>query len=709
MYNFELLAPAGSFDILKAVEAAGADAVYVGGNVFGARAYANNFTQEELLEAIDYLHLRGKRLFLTVNTLMKNQEIENQLYDFLLPLYNHGLDAVIVQDLGAVMFIHNAFPDMEIHTSTQMTVTGVDGARFLMQYGVTRVVMAREMSLKEMQLIHDETGIELEAFVHGALCYCYSGQCLFSSMLGGRSGNRGRCAQPCRLMYSVLDQCKKILKKDTYILSLKDLCGIEDLPNLASAGVYSLKIEGRMKQADYAAGVVSMYRKYIDYMNSEPSEFVVSKDDKKLLLDLGNRCGFTNDYFYKQNDASMVTYVKPSYEKRETSILDQLRYNKIRINGELTLMLDQETEFEVEINGVKVKMCGQPPMLATNRPLLATDVEERMRKTGDTPFEFDKLTIHMDDNIFIPNGQLNQLRRDALEELLSQYMLTYRRNNANVQIFCDKKPKVTDKLNSALVSTREQLQVVINSAGIDLIYLDSFLYQKSNYISLLKKDIKDIHDTGKKAGLALPNIFRDRTLLFYKNMVNELMECEIDCFLARNYEQLYWLRTEFPNVNIVADHNLYAYNDYANQTLLEHGVDITTIPLELNKQEILNRNNFQSEMIVYGYYPLMVSAGCVHKNSIGCDHKPTITYIRDRYNIDFPIRNCCEDCYNIIYNSLPTLLIGKMDEVAKSGIRRFRLQFTLENAKETKEILKLFEAKSEVQGFTNGHYKRGVE
>ena len=261
MKKFELLAPAGSYEILKAVEAAGADAVYVGGTAFGARAYANNFTEDELIEAISYMHIRGKRLYLTVNTLMKNQEIENELYEFLAPLYENGLDGVIVQDLGAVYFIHESFPDMEIHTSTQMTITGVEGVQYLKRFGVTRVVMARELSLSEMKKIHQETGMELEAFVHGALCYCYSGQCLFSSMLGGRSGNRGRCAQPCRQMYSVLDQKKNVLKKDSYILSLKDICGIEDLPNLMEARVFSLKIEGRMKQAEYAAGTVSLYRK----------------------------------------------------------------------------------------------------------------------------------------------------------------------------------------------------------------------------------------------------------------------------------------------------------------------------------------------------------------------------------------------------------------------------------------------------------------
>ena len=256
------------------------------------RLLRNNFTEEELLEAIDYVHLRGRKLFLTVNTLFKNQEIKEALYDYLKPYYERGLDAVIVQDFGAIAFIREHFPDLPIHTSTQMTITGVEGAKLLKTLGAERVVLARELSIAEMKKIREEADVELEAFIHGALCYSFSGQCLFSSVLGGRSGNRGRCAQPCRLPYAVLDEQKKEYKKESYVLSLKDLCGIEYLQQLREAGVYSLKIEGRMKQASYAAGVVSFYRKYIDL------EKQVSKEDMKHLYELGNRylCAFDIRY-----------------------------------------------------------------------------------------------------------------------------------------------------------------------------------------------------------------------------------------------------------------------------------------------------------------------------------------------------------------------------------------------------------------------------
>lgn len=320
--TFELLAPAGSLAIFKAVVAAGADAVYVGGSKFGARAYADNFSDEELLEALDYAHLYGRRVYLTVNTLLKNSEIE-QVCAYLQPFYEHGLDAVLVQDFGVLTAIHERFPDLAIHTSTQMTVTGVEAARLFSGYGVTRMVMARELSLNEMKRIREETGMELEAFVHGALCYCYSGQCLFSSMLGGRSGNRGRCAQPCRLPYAVMDEKHREYKKDAYVLSLKDMCGIKDLRGLADAGVYSLKIEGRMKQIPYAAGVVSYYRKYIDLFLSG-QETQVSEGDYRAVLALGNRCGFTDGYYHRHNGSDMVTFTKPNYEKTNEALQQQI-------------------------------------------------------------------------------------------------------------------------------------------------------------------------------------------------------------------------------------------------------------------------------------------------------------------------------------------------------------------------------------------------
>ena len=318
----EILAPAGSMECLKAAIAAGADAVYTGGALFGARAYAHNLTEEELLEAIDYVHLHGRRLYLTVNTLIKDREMEKQMYDYLLPYYRQGLDAVIVQDIGLFRFIRKHFPDLPIHASTQMTLTGVDGAKFLEKEGAQRIVTSRELSMAEVKKIADETELEIESFVHGALCYCYSGQCLFSSFIGGRSGNRGQCAQPCRLLYRTPEA-----KRPQYLLSLKDICTLELIPEMIESGIYSFKIEGRMKKPEYAAAVAFQYRKYADlylkYYEECPAEedpaayamkkYRVREEDRQMLLDLYNRGGFHTGYYHTQNGREMISLNRPNH------------------------------------------------------------------------------------------------------------------------------------------------------------------------------------------------------------------------------------------------------------------------------------------------------------------------------------------------------------------------------------------------------------
>lgn len=296
----EILAPAGSYEVFLAVMNAGADAVYLAGNMFGARAYAGNLNNEELIKAIEYCKFHNKKMYLTVNTLLKNNEINNELYDYLLPLYNSGLDGVIVQDYGVMKFIHESFPDMEIHASTQMTITDSGYADFLRKYNVTRIVPARELGLEEIRDIHDRTGMEIECFVHGALCYCYSGLCLMSSFIGGRSGNRGRCAQTCRLDFNYNG-------RESKILSLKDLCTLDILPEIIEAGVFSLKIEGRMKSAEYAAGVTSIYRKYVDmYLNKGKETYKVDKKDRNRLLMLFDRGGQTDGYYMRHNGREMI-------------------------------------------------------------------------------------------------------------------------------------------------------------------------------------------------------------------------------------------------------------------------------------------------------------------------------------------------------------------------------------------------------------------
>lgn len=704
--DFELLAPAGNLEIFKGVIESGADAVYVGGSMFGARAYANNFTEEELLEAIDFAHLRGVKVYLTVNTLIKNSEF-SKLYDYLLPYYKRGLDAVIVQDIGVVKAIHEYFPSMEIHTSTQMTVTGADGVRFLSQFGVTRVVMAREVSLAEMKRIHEETGMELEAFVHGALCYSYSGQCLFSSILGGRSGNRGRCAQPCRLPYTVEG------RKDEYILSLKDMCGIKALDKLHDAGVYSLKIEGRMKQLEYACGVVKYYRSYIDSMNP------VADADYDRIKALGNRCGFTDRYYFDHNGSDMVTYVKPNFVSNAAEPSPEKR--KLSIEGELVLREGEPGSLTVKRGDVTYKASIEPVSAALKAPLDKKAAIDRINKTGDTDFEFSHIKAQIGENVFVPNGALNKLRRDAISGLCDKLLKKYYRDDAryaDISSMCElpehvvksdaahEDGAVNAKNYTTICScmTRTQLDTLISYDCFDVFYLDFDMYDRKTLIQQFADDVKSLTKRNKKVYLMLPTIFRADSSDYFVSIAKELDNVSFEGVVVKNYEELYLTENLFTGKKVILDHNMYTFNDVSKSAFFEHGVSGDTVPLELNSREIMHRNNIGSQMIVYGYYPLMTTANCVHKNTKGCDKKQKLIYLKDRYNKSFAVCNNCKECYNTIYNSLPTMLTKNISKLKEAGIRSFRYSFTIETPKQIKAVMD-----DKVAEYTNGHYKRGVE
>lgn len=750
MKELELLAPAGSLKTLKAVIHAGADAVYLGGSMFGARAYANNFNKEELLEAIRFGHIHGRKIILAVNTLLKEYEL-GQLYDYLHPYYEAGLDAVIVQDMGVMEFIKTHFPNLPIHTSTQMTITNVEGARLLKEQGVERVVTAREMSLEEIQRIHDEVGVELESFIHGALCYCYSGQCLFSSIIGGRSGNRGRCAQPCRLSYEVLQGEKSLTGHHaTPILSLKDMCTLPFLYELADHGVYSFKIEGRMKTPEYAAGVVSIYRKYMDsYLDG--SRIPVEKKDIRALLELGNRGGFTNGYYYHHNDSDMLSGESASHNKSEGVLQDNIRREyvdtelKEKIKGKLILNKECPAKIEVQYGKIKVSYQGDMVLVAQNRPLTKEVVTEKITKTGNTPFVFENLEVTMDDDIFMPVNQLNQLRRGALEALEEALLKPYERtlpelvetssaetdrqttgNAIKEKQISRQSLSQTSGQQSAdsstevrvLIEDAEQLPAVLKADFVDTVYLDCMLYTRENLICKLSEDIDRVHASGKKAFYVFPFIFRQQTSLFYEKIMPELKKLPLDGIMVRSLDEIAFVK-EWGNENwqMVSDSNLYTYSNEAAEYFYRLGMIQDTIPVELNRKEILRRENSRSEMIIYGRLPLMITAQCIHKNTLGCMHQPKVLNLKDRYSVHFPVKNFCSECYNVIYNSLPVCLFKEDVTVKKIAPAAVRLSFTTETEEETEQILTIYGDIYKNGGIlgqmpmecTNGHFKRGVE
>ena len=546
--------------------------------------------------------------------------------------------------------------------------------------------------------------MELEAFVHGALCYSYSGQCLFSSILGGRSGNRGRCAQPCRLPYTVEG------KKDEYILSLKDMCGIKALDKLHDAGVYSLKIEGRMKQLEYACGVVKYYRSYIDSMKP------VSDADYDRIKALGNRCGFTDRYYFDHNGSDMVTYVKPNFVSNAAEPSPEKR--KLSIEGELVLREGEPGSLTVKRGDVTYKALIEPVSAALKAPLDKKAAIDRINKTGDTDFEFSHIKAQIGENVFVPNGALNKLRRDAISGLCDKLLKKYYRNDARyadmsrltalpehvVKSDAAHDEAINDYTTICSCMTRAQLDTLIGYECFDVFYLDFDMYDRKTLIQQFADDVKCLIKRNKKVYLMLPTIFRADSSDYFVSIAKELDKVSFEGFVVKNYEELYLTENLFTGKKVILDHNMYTFNDVSKSAFFEHGVSGDTVPLELNSKEIMHRNNIGSQMIVYGYYPLMTTANCVHKNTKGCDKKQKLIYLKDRYNKSFAVCNNCKECYNTIYNSLPTMLTKNIGKLKEAGIRSFRYSFTIETPKQIKAVMD-----DKVAEYTNGHYKRGVE
>lgn len=787
--KIEILAPAGSYDSLKAAIAAGADAVYIGGTRFGARAYADNLEQDKMLEVIDYVHLHGRKIYMTVNTLLKESELQKELYDYLLPYYNHGLDAVIVQDIGVLQYIKKFFPDMPIHASTQMTVNDVLGAKFLEKLGVERVVTSREMNIEEIKAIAEQTKLEIESFVHGALCYCYSGQCLYSSLIGGRSGNRGQCAQPCRLPYRVEGE-----KKSQYILSLKDICTLEYIPEILEAGICSLKIEGRMKKPEYVALVTAMYRKYVDlYLQKGKKGFKVDPKDKEKLLDLYNRGGSHGGYYHTRNGKEMVSIHRPNHagvpalkvlkvngktvtaktlvdmnagdiiempdqkenytfanavkmgqtitftthqkqsiskdmilnRTRNESLIQEIKEKiidkkiKEKINGKLILSTTNSARLELSHKDKEVIVYGAKAEEAKNQPMDSARIEKQMRKTGNTEFEFENLSIELDGNLFIPMQQLNELRREGLEALEKVVLDDYRRDNA---LSKSDEEAVVDVKNknckiSVYVEEKEQFETVLLSKFVDRIYLDSNAIQKVWLSKELKECVEEAHKFEKEIYLAFPHIFRSHTIEKFHSHYNNIIESGLDGILIRNIESYEFLSEHGYQGNIVNDHNLYEFNTYAKEFWTKRNVESHTAALELNFRELQDVGLENSELVIYGYLPMMLSAQCIQKTTAGCKHTQGRIAFTDRYQKTFVAKNQCDYCYNVIYNTSPLVLLDQRKEIEELAPKALRLHFTIEDQKQVKDTLNLYERVFAYKegslefkdDFTRGHFKRGIK
>ena len=810
--KYEVLAPAGSYECMLAAFNAGADAVYVGGQMFGARAFANNFNTEELIAAIDYAHIHNKKLFLTLNTLLKNQEIESQLIEYVKPLYEAGLDAVIVQDFGVLSLVKKHFPLLDIHASTQMTVTGSSFAKELKTLGITRIVPARELSIKEIEDIYKETGLEIECFVHGALCYSYSGMCLLSSLIGGRSGNRGRCAQPCRLPYDSIFNDKSI--KGEYPLSPKDLCTLKILPKILKAGVYSLKIEGRMKKPEYVASVTAMYRKYVDmFIEYGEDGYRVSEDDIKALMDIYNRGGFTDGYYNKHNGREIMSLERPNHMGVKVATVLRCDVNKGQIvakslenissddvleiftldgqsiyvkadnvlkNKEFTISFNKLTSSKNEridkktisknivqktyINRTRnnalikniqndyintsninelsvggsviikkdapiavnmwykdnyVNLTGAVPDIAANRPVCEADIFKQFNKTGGTDFKLDKddFVISLDDGLFVNIKELNQLRREALEKLKELILASYKRvyfspekqvvcSDDKAEIVCDKENETSKSAKvTTLVSNITQLETVISNENVDIIYAEADIF-KENIANNWHIYIDKAHNNHKKLIIALPYITRLQGRNFIQNNKNIIFNQDFDGYMFRNLEAYKLFEDmNIPRKYTVFDNTVYGMNNYSVEFLNEYKPDLITASYELNKEELKYIKNYKMELNVYGYIPVMISAGCIKKSYNKCNKKDEIIHIKDRLGNMFMVNNHCDYCYNVIYNSIPLYIYDLIEKDKDIKPLAIRYNFINESSKEIESIL----SGNTVEKYTRGHFKRGVE
>ena len=837
MGNREVLAPAGTYECFRAAINAGADAVYLGGSMFGARAFAGNFEEAELIKAIRTAHLYGRKVYLTVNTLLRNDELE-KLVQYVKPYYEEGLDAVIVQDYGVFAVLREAFPGLDLHASTQMTITGKYGAQLLKDMGAARVVPARELSAKEIRDIYDNVDIEIESFVHGALCYCYSGQCLLSSMIGGRSGNRGRCAQPCRLTYSA----NGIIEK--YLLSPKDMCTIEAVPDILDAGVYSLKIEGRMKSPEYVAGVSYAYRKYVDmYLEKGRDGYRVEEQDIRQLMDLYNRGGFCKGYYYAQNDKSMMTFDRPNhqgivignikngelilsqevnpgdvlefpdgseyttptgkksgrlalpkgvlknpkngaavYRTRNNELLGQLRAGyidndiKIPVRMEIFLKSGERACLKLLSGDKELVVYGDVLEPSDKRPAVREDVVKQLKKLGGTAFSSDEGSIVTDiqGSPFVPVRLLNDLRRNALEELESMLLSGYKRNheymkvqasmtagvleadasqeNAGVQKIADAQENAGIQENTAAqcnaaceaglterrdspegqhgitvqVMNKEQLEAVLRTAhnNVSRIYISTELSGIDG--AIMMKGMVDEYNAGISANnrkievyMAMPYIFRDRAVTLFESKLENVKAAGFDGMLIRSPEELGYIRKkglyELYAGRVVADYNVYTYNKAAFDEYIRLGIHDFTLSEELNAGQLrglchsVQDRNIYLEKLVYGYLPLMVTAGCTLKYTSKdkpCG-RPGVYYLTDRKGKQLAALNSCSYCYNLIYNSVPEYLLDKPDEIRNMGVDALRLSFSIEGADEVENIMKM--NANSVKAYTRGHYNRGVD
>ncbi len=683
--SIEVLVPAGSYENFVAAVNNGADAVYLGGSSFSARANAVNFSDEEIEKAVKYAHVRGRKVYVALNTLVEDGKLESA-YEFAKFCYKIGVDALIVQDLGVLSMLKECFPDFKLNASTQMTVHNLKGVKAAERAGFSRVVLSRELSKNEIGDICAGSDAEIEVFAHGALCMSYSGQCLMSSFIGGRSGNRGACAQPCRLPYTLIDADGKTVCEEKYLLSLKDLCMLDEIGTLSKLGVKSLKIEGRMKNSAYVSMSAHLYDKYRNG----------NKADKKDIDDLASvfsRNGFTKGYFENLTGRNMLNIDRNNDDvyknvsekaKSRAEALVKSEGKKIKLNGSFTALLGEFPMLCVWDNEGHSTTVESDVVTeqAVKVPLTQERICEQMLKVGGTPFEFEDFVVNTDDNISLPIKELNSMRRYALDDIENQRSQIIGRNKYKDFSFNIIKSSPKTEF-TATAQTYEQAKV-LESTSVSRIYIPKNIYEKYNNEFASDRYI-----------VTLPAIeCNDKTADGYARIS------------VSNFSQVY------DNANLKhGGFRLNVYNSMAVKFLKDVGFDSVCLSPEMNINAIRNiSKDIPTEVIAYGYIPVMTVRNCVLKSANGkcvCDGR--VNYLKDRKGAHFPVMADKENCTNVILNSTPIYMGDKMNDIYRSGVAYSNFYFTFENADEVKNIISLYEnGMTFDKSYTRGHFYRGV-
>ena len=693
----ELLAPAGSMEALRAAVCNGADAVYLGADTFNARINARNFSAADLQEAVVYCHVRGVKVHLTLNTLVLDREMPRAA-ELIRLAASCGVDAFIVQDLGVVSLCRQLAPDVPIHASTQMSIHSLEGVMEAAALGCSRVVLARELPAEEIAHICKKSPVEIEVFVHGALCMCYSGQCYLSSVIGRRSGNRGQCAQPCRLPYGY-----GRFESTRYPLSLKDNCLAGELDELRRMGVASIKIEGRMKRPEYVAIVTRAYRTVLNGGKLMPS-------DLQELETAFSRQGFTDGYFRGQtgsdmfgrrqegeDTADLFASARATYEQGEPQRIGVRFYAMIR-RGEPAQLAVEDPD------GNLCRTRGPVPEQAVYRSLTPQDLEQQLKKTGGTPYLCTAVRSSLDPDLMLPASAINAMRRDVIAELTAK-----RGRAAPARLNAYDEPPRYDG-----IAGEPQLTIAVRTAGQ---ITSRMLSMKPAVLYVPLSELAEHPDLPQRVSVEtqlaaiLPRVIWSGELAPVARQLRTVYEMGVRQVLAGNLGQLHIARAA--GFAVRGDFGLNIVNSRAMRYLREQGLDSQLLSFELTLPQIRDISKaVPAELLIYGRLPLMLMENCVMKNRTGiCACQTGTVRLVDRLGEEFPIVKDPGTCRNVLLNGKKLYLLDKKDALRGMGLWALRLQFTTENPGEIDKVLMDYQGRAvfDAGSYTRGLYSRGVE